>query len=475
MRIIVFGTGAFFINRKDILSKEEIIVFIDNDKNKWNKKIDNIPVVSPDRIKEFSYDKLIVMSRKKEEIKSQLMSDFGIDETLILDFEKYCECSAKNKELCEVVMHYKKNHFYFSKNKTKILIITYALNYNGGSLAAFYAALALKEKGFDTVIVAGKANKCLVNEITNKGVAVFIQDLIDYCTWEQISWIEQFDYIIVNTLQLGRIIKELIYRKSVMWWIHESRVEYEYLDKGIIESTDNMNIETYVVSDVALRTFFQYFNKINANILHYGIPDKAFGITQFNISGKTVFAVIGGFAFIKAQDIYLKAITQLTQEERDKSEFWLIGACPPENQYGISVMKQAETIPEVKWFGELNREDIEKVYKSIDVVVVPSRQETMSIVMTEAFMYGKVGIASNAIGMADYIEDEENGLIFANESSNDLSKKMSWVLNNKSKLSTMSKKARQIYEKYFTLEVFGDRLKTIISDLDERKVNDTYE
>jgi len=467
MKIIVFGTGSFYINRQDAFSKEQIITFIDNDKNKWNKRINNIHIVSPSNIKEFSYDKIVVMSRQKEEMKIQLINDFGIDEALILDFNEYCEYRAKNMDLCELVMHYKKNSFYFSKNKKSILIITYALNYGGGSLAAFYAALALKEKGFDTVIVARKADKRLINEITSKGIVVFIQELIDWCTWEQISWIEQFDYVIVNTLQLGRLIKEIISRKPVLWWVHESKIEYEYLNKGIIENIDRMNIEAYVVSDVASRIFRQYFYKINANILHYGIPDKGCHNTQFAIRGKTVFAVIGGIASIKAQDIFLQAITQLTQEERKKSEFWLIGACPLENQYATSVLKHAKTIPEVKWLGELNREEIESEYKNIDVVVVPSRQETMSIVMTEAFMYGKIGIASNVIGMAEYIENEKNGLIFKNESVEDLAKKMSWVLNNKSKLTTMGEKARHIYEKHFTLEVFGDSLETIMGDLDD--------
>ncbi|PJJ31136.1 glycosyltransferase family 4 protein [Lacrimispora celerecrescens] len=465
MRIIVFGIGAFFINRQDVLLKEEIIAFVDNDKNKWDKMFYNIPIISPCHIKEFSYDKIIVMSRDKKKIKMQLMNELGIDEMFIMDFEKYCEHSVKERKLCELIMHYKRNHFYLSNNTKRILIITNELTYNGGSLTAFYAALALTQKGFNAVIVARKGEGRLINEIISKGVTVFIQELVDYCTWEQICWIEQFDYVIVNTLQQWKIIKELICRKPVFWWIHESRIEYEYLDKGIIENTDNMNIETYVVSDVALRIFRQYFNKINANILPYGIPDKGLGNTQLTMKDKVVFAVIGRIESIKAQDIFLRAITQLTKEELNESEFWLIGACPPENQYGIPVLKLVETIPEVKWLGELSREEIEKIYKDIDVVVVPSRQDSLPIVVTEAFMYGKIGIVSNVIGTVKYIEDKENGLIFESENVTDLTRKMSWVLNNKDQLNSISGKARQTYEKYFTMKVFGDRLETIIGDL----------
>lgn len=462
MKIIIFGTGVFYAYRQDVFLEDEIVAFIDNDKNKWYQEIDNIPVLPPNHIKEVSYDKIVVMSRQKEEIKVQLIKEFEVDEALILDFNGYCEFCARVRDSCEMIIHYKKNCFYLNKNKTKVLIITYALNYGGGSLAAFYAALALKEKGFNVVIVSRKADKRLIDEMTNKGVTIITQELLDWSAWEQIRWIEQFDYIIVNTLQLGRIIKEVICKKPVFWWIHESKIEYEYLDKSLIESIDNINVNTYVVSEVAFQTFRQYFHKINAHILHYGIPDNGFNNTCFSINGKLIFAVIGGIIPIKGQDVFLRAIESLVQEERDKSEFWIIGASSPENQYGNSVLKKAESMPEVKWLGELNREEIERIYMNIDVVVVPSRQETMSIVMTEAFMYRKVGIASNVIGMAKYIEHEENGLIFENENVSDLAKKISWVLNNRSKLSVIGGKARQTYDRYFNLRVFGDKLEKII-------------
>jgi len=465
MRIIIFGTGTFYANRQDSFCDDEIIAFIDNDRNKWNKRINNVSINSPSRLNQFSYDKIVIMSRQKHAIKNQLMYDIGIEETSILDFEEYCESTAKSKDLYELVIHYKRNHIYFNNKKTKVLIITYVLNYSGSSLAAFYAALALKNKGFDVAIVTWKADRRLISEITNMGVTVLIQKLLDFCTWEQMIWIEQFDYVIVNTLPLWRIIKELINNKPILWWIHESNNEYEYLERSIVQKIDNLKAETYVVSDVALQTFNRYFNKLSANILQYGIPDKGGDNTQFINRDKIVFAIIGGISSIKAQDIFLQAITQLTLEERNKSEFWMIGACLPENQYGISILKQAETIPEVKWLGELNRKEIEEVYKSIDVVVVPSRQDSLPIVATEAFMYGKILVASNVIGTVKYIIDKENGLIFESENVGELAQKISWVLNNSKRLSAIRIKARQTYERNFTLEVFGEKLKRIIENI----------
>jgi len=462
MRIIIFGTGAYYFKMQELFNKEEIVAFIDNDKNKWNKKINNIQIFPPSYINGFSYDIIVIMARQKDIMIKQLINEFGIEESLILDYESYCEYSVKNKASCELITHYRENSVCINKNKKKILILTYMLNYTGSSLAAFYAALALIEKEYDVSIATWKVDTGFVNEITKKGVTVYIQELIEFCAWEQISWIEQFDFVIINTLPILRIIKELINRIPIMWWIHESKIEYEYLDKRIIEYIDNLNIETYVVSDVALRTFHQYFNRLNANVLHYGIPDKGYDNTQFIKREKLVFAVIGGISSVKAQDIILQAIMHLTQEDRNKCEVWLIGVCPTESKFGLSVLKQVEMIPEVRWLGELNREEIEKIYKKIDVVVVPSRQETLSIVATEAFMYGKILIASNVVGIVKYIEHKKNGCIFENENVADLTEKISWVLNNKNSLKSISLRARQTYNEHFTLDIFGERLEEII-------------
>ena len=230
MRIIIFGTGAFFMNRKDAFSSDEIVTFIDNDKDKWKKKINNIPTVSPRYINDFSYDKIIVMSRQKDIMIKQLINEFGVEESTILDYESYCEYTAKKKKIFKLVTHYKTNYICNNKNKKKILIITYLLNYSGSSLAAFYAALTLIEKGYDVALATGKADDRFVNEIVKTGVTVYIQELLEFCKWEQISWIQEFDMVILNTLPILRIINTLINHKPIVWWIHESKIEYEYLD-----------------------------------------------------------------------------------------------------------------------------------------------------------------------------------------------------------------------------------------------------
>ena len=85
MKIVVFGTGLFYDNRKqelkEICPDWEIIAFLDNNKN--IKEKDGIDVVNPEKIKEINYEQIILMSKSYLEMKNQLLS-LGIDREIIL-------------------------------------------------------------------------------------------------------------------------------------------------------------------------------------------------------------------------------------------------------------------------------------------------------------------------------------------------------------------------------------------------------
>lgn len=43
MRILIFGTGKYFLNRKNDIYKEQIVAFLDNDNNKQGKFFEGKP------------------------------------------------------------------------------------------------------------------------------------------------------------------------------------------------------------------------------------------------------------------------------------------------------------------------------------------------------------------------------------------------------------------------------------------------
>jgi glycosyltransferase involved in cell wall biosynthesis len=88
----------------------------------------------------------------------------------------------------------------------------------------------------------------------------------------------------------------------------------------------------------------------------------------------------------------------------------------------------------------------------------------MSIVITEAMMYAKPSITTDATGVSDYIEDGVNGLICKAGDADDLREKMEWMILNRDKLGQIGLNARHIYEQYFTMDKFADRLEAVIDE-----------
>jgi len=73
---LIFGTGSFYESHKKTISQNfKILGFFDNDTSKHGQTIDNIPIMSPDEIANFSFDVIFIMSGEFYfEIKEQLLN-----------------------------------------------------------------------------------------------------------------------------------------------------------------------------------------------------------------------------------------------------------------------------------------------------------------------------------------------------------------------------------------------------------------
>lgn len=87
----MFGTGKSSIFVENVLSDNvKILAYIDNDKSKWGKTKNNILILSPDAIKKFDYDYIIIGSQFNDEIYDQLISR-GILRTRIFQYYKFID------------------------------------------------------------------------------------------------------------------------------------------------------------------------------------------------------------------------------------------------------------------------------------------------------------------------------------------------------------------------------------------------
>lgn len=458
MRIVFFGVGEIYrINKGIISNDDEVIAFIDNDKQLQGTIYDGIKIFSPMEIGLLPYDKIVIMSMRFNEMKKQLLQ-LGCERKRILHYKEYISQQSSG----QLNVFYKRMTLQAGK---KCLIITNILNYTGGSIVAVYTALELQKRGYEVVIAAPKSDIHFITEFKEMGIIFFVYPNLQYAKWNEIFWIKYFDKIIVNTYPMVLVAIEISKYRKVALWLHENDIVYPGMDfwkDVVLENINNLNLMIYAVSHVARENFFNNLMECEINLIPYGIPDK--NIKTMKATGKLKFAVIGTIHPIKRQLLFLEAVKQMNKLKYD-CEYLIIGGCT-DIEYGKMVEREAGKIPNTLITGELTRKGLEELYSQIDIVVVPSSQETMSLVATEAMMYGKVCILSDIAGMAEYVKHGENGLIFRSNAVDDLVKQMSYCVDNEDKLMKLRENARKTYIRFFSMDVLGDRVEHILIQQD---------
>jgi len=458
MKVIFFGTGRYYENKKSSLKAAlaiEIIAFIDNDAFLWGGKKDGITVVAPEIGIGIEYDYIVIMSDMYHiEMRKQLL-DLGVFEDKILDFDTFMEKAADGS----MRLFLPKTGELLTK---KILFITASMSYSGGILAVLYAAMRCREMGYQPVVMAPSAEERLIEEFREEGILFCVFYNVCKASMEQLNWLGDFSCVFVNTFQMRPCVEIFVNKYPVIWWIHEPVESYiRHQRFCYLEKVDLLQrARIFSVSSIAKKNLQHFFPSLESEILTLGIPDCK-NVYEKKTKDKLVFAVIGRISEVKGQDILMEAVKQLP--ERQDVEFWMIGPCG--SQFAGNVKALAKDRRDVRFLGMKTRKELEELYQQIDVIVVCSREETLSIVAIEAMVYEKTSIVSDACGVVAFLEGKEAELVYHYEAAEELKERIWWCVENREELEEIGKKARSIYEKHFAMDVFGERIKEVVENI----------
>lgn len=89
MKILIFGIGTLYgvAKQANLFEKDEILAFVDNDESKQSTLFENKPVISPQSISEYSFEKIIITILDYDKVYFQLIS-LGIDAEKIFCYAK---------------------------------------------------------------------------------------------------------------------------------------------------------------------------------------------------------------------------------------------------------------------------------------------------------------------------------------------------------------------------------------------------
>jgi O-methyltransferase len=88
-KIVLFGCGEGGKNAFNYLQKKyDIVAFSDNNPNLHGKSLENIPIVTPEDLKNIKYDYILISSMYSEDITKQLTNTLNILEKKIKSVDK---------------------------------------------------------------------------------------------------------------------------------------------------------------------------------------------------------------------------------------------------------------------------------------------------------------------------------------------------------------------------------------------------
>ena len=454
----VFGCGEIYKQFRPTIEKHsEIKVVLDNNTLLHGKELDGYPVICPERILEYEVDYVVLLSNYANSMRKQLLS-YGYPENRIIHYADYLEPLETKR----------KNHPGKGKKEKRqrtLLILSNDFGYHGGAVIVFRMAKCAQQLGYKVTVAAKGGNRLFIEELNEAGVDVIIQDWLDYASAENLRWTSDFNVVMANTILMLRCAITLAENRRIMLWIHESPDSYEkieYWKETLQQGLQNAEIELYSVSERAKLNFLNYFNwNKEIRILPAAVEDWYKENKAESEIVNTTFALIGSLMPLKGHFTLLSAIASIDNWENGKCLF--IGKAN-RNDFDERVIEAINKTDRCVFVGEKGFDEIRKIYRDIDVFVVPSSEETFSMVAAEAMMMGKTCIVSDHCGIAEYIIDKENGFVFRTNDSEQLASIMEWCIDNRDHLEKIGEKARATYEKHFSMNELKRNIQKVFEE-----------
>lgn len=178
---------------------------------------------------------------------------------------------------------------------------------------------------------------------------------------------------------------------------------------------------------------------------------------------KPIFLYVGQIIKRKGLDTLLESCKKLSEQGINEYTVLIIGE--GEEKEILENYCQVNNLSDnVHWLGLFDYEDLPIFYKSSDIFIFPTREDTWGLVTLEAMLFGKPVICSAGAGSSELIIHNENGYVFNPEHSEQLVKLMKKFIDNPDLIHSMGTKSQRKM-KYYSPKAGGIFLKKIIDTL----------
>ncbi|MBE5960729.1 MAG: glycosyltransferase [Lachnospiraceae bacterium] len=343
-----------------------------------------------------------------------------------------------------------------------ILFVIHELSRTGAPVVVQeFVKMALKKGHFPVVLTYDDGP--LRQEYYEMGVTVIIDKGSQYRKDYFEHFARNFDLVVVSTLVCSNSVELLANSlPKVIWWIHEGIYGLNHIG-NLLPKRYGSNISIYCGGEYS-KEIVQTKIPGEIKILNYGVEDAGRGVPKLRVENGLTFVIPATYEVRKGQDLMANAIRLLSEEEKKKIHFIFMGRVV-DPRVLEQVQNLASTCANVQIINPVSRTELFALYDRCTGVIMPSRDDPMPVVLTEAMMKYRICICSTNTGTSRYIQSGHNGFVFQTEDYTQLANILKYIIQNPDVLPGIAENGRKVYERYFSYPVFESNISRIIDSV----------
>ena len=160
----------------------------------------------------------------------------------------------------------------------------------------------------------------------------------------------------------------------------------------------------------------------------------------------------------------LPVLIELLARARDLPwECELIGD-GPDRQRLVDQVRHHELDSRVRFRGWVDSETVEERLKASDLLVMPSRSEGLPVIGVQALALGVAVLASRVGGLAELVDDKDNGRLCAVDDLDCFEEALRWCLGDPQRLLGLKRASRRIAARY-DIQAVADKYERLFDEV----------
>ena len=157
----------------------------------------------------------------------------------------------------------------------------------------------------------------------------------------------------------------------------------------------------------------------------------------------------------------MRAIQLLPESYRERAEFWIVGRTLIPSLLE-QLQRWAKDLPCLKLLDAVSLERYREIMLSSDIIVCPSRDDTLPLVTVDALACSKALVLSDTTGTVDFMKAGVHGLVFQSEDAEELASCLKRLIDDEQLRQRLGEAGRELFVQDFALTGFNQRIVELI-------------